>query len=209
MPYISQPNTKTESALPIMAGTLIDTVDGPRPVEALEVGDLVRTKDNGFQKIRWIAARTLDRAALDNASQLRPIRIKAGALGENKPERDLVVSPEHCILLDDWRCELLFGEDEMLAPARALLNDSTICTDHSAEDVTYYHFMFDQHEIVYSNGAETESFHPATGGVDALDEAKRTELFTLFPQLEHDLYAFGPQARAVLKSYEADVLLAM
>jgi hypothetical protein len=120
----------------------------------------------------------------------------------------LIVSPQHCVLLDDWRCELLFGEDEVLAPARALINDNSITVDHGCEEVTYYHFMFDRHEIVYSNGAETESFHPSTG-FDAVDADKRDELFKLFPQLETDAMTFGPHARATLQVYEAEVLMAM
>jgi hypothetical protein len=193
----------------MVTGTLIETDRGQKPVEELEVGDLVLTKDDGLQPVRWIASRTLDAAALAADPALRPIRIRAGALGEARPARDLVVSPQHCLLIDDWRCELLFGEDEVLAPARALLNDSTITVEHGVEAVTYYHFMFDRHQIVYSNGAETESFHPASAGTEALDEAKREELYKLYPELEHDAGAYGPQARATLKPYEAEVLLAM
>ncbi len=208
MPYISHSDAGPRS-LPMVTGTLIETDRGQKPVEELEVGDMVLTKDDGLQPVRWIASRTLDAAALAADPALRPIRIRAGALGEARPARDLVVSPQHCLLIDDWRCELLFGEDEVLAPARALLNDKTITIEHGAEEVTYYHFMFDRHQIVYSNGAETESFHPASAGIEALDEAKRDELFKLYPELEHDADAYGPQARATLKPYEAEVLLAM
>lgn len=211
MPHISQ----TEAmSLPIPAGTLIEVRGGFKPVEDLEIGDMVRTKDNGHQPVRWVAARKLDAAALAADPSLRPIRIRAGALGqthtgEAKPARDLVVSPQHCVLIDDWRCELLFGEEEVLAPARSLLNDHSITVDHAALDVTYHHFMFDRHEIVYSNGAETESYHPGAGGFQALDSAKRDELFRIFPQLEQDSRSYGPQARATLKSHEAEVLMSM
>lgn len=198
-----------QDALPIMAGTLIDVENGRKPVEDLEVGDLVHTKDNGLQPVRWIAARRLDAAAMKADPSLRPIRIRAGALGAAKPAADLVVSPQHCLLLDDWRCQLLFGEDEVLAPAQALLNDSTITVDHAARDVTYYHFMFDRHEIVYSNGAETESFHPGQARLGKLDAAKRAELFKLFPDLAADMASYGPQARATLKPYEAELLITM
>ena len=153
------------------------------------------------------SAGSLNASSFKADPSLRPIRIQAGALGEQKPERDLVVSQNHCVLISDWRCELLFGEDEVLAPAKALLNDSTITIDHTCEDVTYYHFIFDQHEIVYSNNVETESFHPAAG-LDMVDDAKREELFKIFPQLEDDIDAFGPQARASLTSQEVEVLMA-
>lgn len=208
MPYSPQ-SDRVQAALPLMEGTLIDVDGGQKRVEDLRVGDMVRTKDSGLRPVRWIASRRLDRAALAADPGLRPIRIRAGALGQAKPARDLVVSPQHCVLLSDWRCELLFGEDEVLAPARALLNDGTVTVDHGATEVTYYHFMFDRHEIVYSNGAETESFHPAAAGVAALDQAKRDELYKLFPELEFDADAYGPQARSTLRPYEAEVLMAM
>ena len=189
-------------------GTMIAVMDGEKPVEDLQIGDLVRTKDNGYQPVRWVASRVLGLSALNADPSLRPIRIQANALGAQKPGRDLIVSQQHCVLIDDWRCELLFGEDEILAPAKALLNDATITIDRTSEEVTYYHFMFDGHEIVYSNGVETESFHPAFGGFDALDADKRAEMLKLFPQLENDMDAFGPRARGTLRNHEVDVLMA-
>ena len=190
-------------------GTVIDVKGGRKPVEDLEVGDLVRTKDNGYQPIRWIASRTLNRADFAADPALRPIRIKAGALAEMKPARDLLVSPQHCVLLDDWRCELLFGEDEVLVPAQSLLNDSTITIDHDSDEVTYFHFLFDAHQIVYSNGAETESCHPASISIEDLGDAKCRELFAIFPQLQADIHAFGPHARPMLQPYEAEVMMAI
>ena len=181
---------------------------GEKPVEDLQVGDLVRTKDNAYQPIRWIASRVLDLSALNADPSLRPIRIQANALGAQKPKRDLIVSQQHCVLIDDWRCEILFGEDEVLAPAKALLNDATITIDRTSDEVTYYHFMFDGHEIVYSNGVETESFHPAYGGADALGADQRAEMLKLFPQLANDMGAFGPKARGTLRTHEVDVLMA-
>ncbi|MDJ0627861.1 MAG: Hint domain-containing protein [Rhodobacter sp.] len=206
MPHTSQPPYLGQSHA---SGTVIDVKGGRKPVEDLQVGDLVRTKDNGHQPVRWIAARTLTRSTLQADPSLRPIRIRAGALGERKPARDLVVSPQHCVLLDDWRCELLFGEDEMLAPAQTLVNDDSITVDHDADRVTYYHFMFDRHEIVYSNGAETESFHPGAAGIDDVTDAKREELFRLYPELAVDTGRYGPQARAALKDFEVEVLMAI
>ena len=190
-------------------GTVIDVQGGKKLVEDLEVGDMVRTKDNGYQPIRWIASRALTAADFAIDPALRPIRIKTGALGEAKPAQDLLVSPQHCVLLDDWRCELLFGEDEVLVPAQSLLNDHSILIDHDSEEVTYYHFLFDTHQIVYSNGAETESFHPASIKIEELGSAKCAELFKIFPALESDIYAFGAHARPTLKAYEAEVLMAM
>jgi len=188
-------------------GTMIEVQGGVKAVEDLQVGDLVRTKDSGFQPVRWIASRTLNASDFNADAALRPIRIKAGAFGKAKPSNDLRVSQQHCLLLDDWRCELLFGEDEILAPAMALLNDDTITVDRSDADMTYYHFMFDRHEIVYSNGVESESFHPAFAGVSALDEHKRDELFKLYPELAVNADSYGETARTTLTEHEIDVLM--
>lgn len=205
MPYLTDaPHHQHSHA----TGTLIELQDGLKPVEDLRVGDMVRTKDNGFQPVRWVASVTLTADDFTADPALRPIRIRAGALGPQKPVRDLVVSQQHCVLIDDWRAELLFGEDEVLAPAVALMNDSTVVIDRSGTTVTYYHFMFDQHEIVYSNGVETESFHPSANSIDGIDALKRAELFDLFPQLEVNAETFGPRARATLHGHEVDVLMA-
>ncbi|MCG6902178.1 MAG: Hint domain-containing protein [Rhodobacter sp.] len=205
MPYISPKTTPRHSHA---TGTMIRTAGGQKPVEALQPGDLVCTRDNGLQPVRWIASRRLDAGAFAADASLRPVRIRANALGENRPVRDLVVSQQHCLLIDDWRCQLLFGEDEVLAPAIALLNDSSVTIDRSDQPVTYYHFMFDRHEIVYSNGVATESFHPDFAGIPAMDRAKSAELFRLFPQLKTDPGAYGPKARATLHAHEVEVLMA-
>ena len=123
------------------------------------------------------------------------------------PERDLLVSPQHRMLVSDWRCEALFGETEMLVPAKALVNDSTVTVEYDADEVVYYHFMFAQHEIVYANGVESESFHPGELGLSTLDMAARDELFRIFPQLDGNVDAFGAPARPVLKNFEAKAMM--
>lgn len=187
-------------------GTLIDTQDGPKPVEDITVGDRVKTKDNGFQTVKWHANRVLSKSDLELQPQLRPIRIRAGALGDNLPAQDLVVSPQHRMLMSSPECELLTGENEALVPAKAMLNDHSITLDHNAEGVEYFHFMCDRHEVVYANGAESESFHPGDFGMSAIDAVAREELFMIFPQLDRDLDSYGATARLTLKVYEAKLL---
>ena len=85
-----------------VAGTLIETAKGARPIEELEEGDLIYTIDHGMQAIRWIGSRIV------NASdKLAPVMIKAGALSNAE---DLLVSPNHRILLSGWQSELMFGK---------------------------------------------------------------------------------------------------
>ncbi|EET49147.1 Hint domain-containing protein [Thalassobium sp. R2A62] len=179
-------------------GTLIKTDQGERPIEELAAGDTVLTMDHGYQPIRWIGSSK--RAA---TGDLAPILIRKGALGN---DRDLRVSPQHRMLLQGWQAELLFGELEVLATAKSLLNDQTILRDEGGE-VEYFHMLFDTHEIIYAEGCRSESFHPGQQGWTALDQATRDEILTLFPQLaDGNFNDYGPAARMSLKHKEGKLL---
>ncbi|MEO1312336.1 MAG: Hint domain-containing protein [Pseudomonadota bacterium] len=165
-------------------GTRVLTEAGLQRVEDLEIGDLVITKDHGAQEVRWIGARALTAAQMRASVQHRPVRISAGALGHGLPERDLLVSPNHRMLLSGWKAEALFGVPAALVAAKDLVNDHSIRVDAAADGVTYVHVLFDRHEIIFAEGAETESFHPHADGLTAVDAAARAELLALFPELE-------------------------
>ena len=179
------------------AGTRIATLDGEVAVEDLQPGDQVLTMDHGYQPLRWIGS-TRVRAA----GNLAPILFRAGALNNT---RDLMVSPQHRMLLSGSYAHLAFGENEVLAAAKHLVNDHNVLRREGGE-VDYYHILFDAHEIVFAEGCPSESFHPGQAGLDALDEAAREELFELFPQLAGgDFDTFGDTARLVLKGHEARI----
>ena len=78
-------------------GVLIDTPDGARAVEMLKPGDLVMTLDHGQQIVRW--TRSSDHALGEVEEEAKPVQIKAGALGRGHPAQDLIVSPQHRILV--------------------------------------------------------------------------------------------------------------
>ncbi|WP_176244075.1 Hint domain-containing protein [Pseudoruegeria aquimaris] len=165
-------------------GTHILTPDGPVPVETLSVGDRVVTRDHGVQKVRWIGSSPVEPEIMAIKPALKPIFFAAGSLGKGLPERDLRVSRQHRFLVRDWRAEMMFGEpDGVLTPAFTLCNDSTIRMDHGKERVVYYHVAFENHEVIYAEGVETESFFPNRKTIEALPEDMREELLTLFPQL--------------------------
>lgn len=178
------------------AGTMIETCDGPRSVETLGVGDMVPTLDHGDQPIRWIGHRTV--AA---TGTLAPIKFSAGALGNST---DLWVSPQHRMLVQDWRAELLFGDAEVLAPAKSLVNGDTI-TRAPGGEVRYVHLLFDRHELISAHGVYSESFHPGERVLDAMAADSRDELLTLFPELRD--HVFGPSARRSLMGFETALLL--
>lgn len=154
---------------------MIDTDLGEVAVQDLAPGMMVRTRDNGFQPIRWVGM---------TPAKDRAVRIKAGALGN---ARDLVVSPRHRMVLEGWQLEMLFQHDHALVTAQELVNDSTIVMDAMA-DVEYYHVMFDAHEIIFAEGAATESFHPDQASMGSMDAAAREEIFALFPELKDGTY---------------------
>jgi hypothetical protein len=189
----------------VARGTRVDTPRGPVKVEKLRPGDLVQTLDGPARPVRWIGSRVVTADELASDPSLRPIRIQAGALGEGAPRRDLVMSPQHRVLLDDWRAQLMFGEAQVLAPAKSLVNDGPIRVDHSLNEVEYFHIMFDDHEIIVTEGVATESFHPGQTAMQGLAEAVRNELIRLFPELAH-ADGCGPAARPVLKGWESRVL---
>ncbi len=182
-------------------GAWIDTPDGRTLVEELAVGDLVTTRDHGARLIRYIARRKLDLPALQAAPHLKPILIRRGALGDNVPDADMKVSPQHRMVIDDRRAEIMFGEPNVLAPALALVNDRMIRVAHGARSVEYIHILFDEHEIIFANGAATESLLPGPEVVDGLQQASQDELFEIFPELKGraDWQSVAP----VLKAHEA------
>ncbi len=165
------------------AETLIDTPKGMRQIETLQPGDLVHTIDSGAQPIRWIGRRWLPAAQLVLNPKLVPIRIKAGALAPSVPERDLVLSPQHRVLVRSVIAERMFGTKEVLLPARKLLDLPGVEQATDLAGVEYVHFLFDRHQLVRSEGAVTESLYTGPEALKAVGEEAREEIETLFPEI--------------------------
>lgn len=187
-------------------GTQIATPSGPRPVEELREGDRVQTRDDGACEIQWIGARRISGARLFVVPKLRPVRFCAGALGIEQPEKELLVSPEHRMLLRGRQVQALFNTPEVLVAARDLINGSTIITDSSVPEVSYIHLLLGAHQVLWANGVESESFHPASAAMSALDPQDRIRLNGVLPGLEHDPLSYGAYARRNLSSSEAAIL---
>lgn len=187
-------------------GSVIATTRGAVRAEDLVIGDQVITRDNGLQAIRWIGHKDIDGQTLLRTPGLKPVLISAGSLGNGLPERDLVVSPNHRVLLSGDAIIDGFGEHEVLASAKHLTGRDGI-DQVDALRVRYIHFMFDQHEVVLSDGTWTESFQPGAYSIQGIDEAQREELFTLFPELRsyEGMQSYQSARRAVLSS-EASLL---
>ncbi|CUH62682.1 Hemolysin IA [Thalassovita gelatinovora] len=186
--------------------SLIKTLRGEVPACEIRAGDLVLTRDDGFQPVNWAGSRQLGRTELLSNPTLRPVLIRKGALGDHIPDRDLIVSPQHRMLISDAKTELWFGNEEVFVPAIHLT-----CLDGveqlGTDAVTYVHFMFEQHQVVQGDGAWSESFQPGDLSLLSMDHAQRNEIVALFPAL-NDFSAdkIYPAARPTLSAKETTVL---
>ena len=178
-------------------GTMIRTPCGETRIEDLDVGDRVITRDHRRQRIRWHGVRTVEAEG-----DMAPIVLKTGAVGNR---RDLLVSPLHRILLTGMRAMVHCGAPEVLVAAKHLINDDTIYRCEGGE-VEYHHILFDEHEIIYANGAAAESLHPGKDNLDGFGAESREELLKIFPELRGDPMSYGPSARPSVRSFEARVL---
>jgi hypothetical protein len=188
-------------------GTLIATPQGERLVEDLLVGDRVITRDNGIQEIKWTGRRDLTGFDLARKPHFKPILIQQGALGNNLPEHDMLVSPNHRVLVANDKTTLYFEEREVLVAAKHLTGLDGV-DEVEANGVSYIHVMFEHHEVILSNGAWTESFQPGDYSLRGIGNAQRQEILELFPELEHaeGLRAYA-SARRSLKKHEAALLM--
>ncbi|MFV2052926.1 Hint domain-containing protein [Aliiroseovarius sp. YM-037] len=188
-------------------GTEILTSDGPKLVEALKVGDLLVTRDNGVKPIRWIASSVVSEERRRGNSSLEPIVIEADALGRNTPAKDLHVSPQHRILIEGGHVDLIVAESAVLASAKSLLNGKTI--RHSGDafpELEYWHIALDDHEVIFANGCPAESFHVGDVALTAMSAAQLDELESLFPGITTDSRTLSlPE----VKAYEGRVLSSM
>ena len=161
-------------------GTSFETPDGPRRIEHLRPGDLLITKDNGPQPIRWIWARHCPAEKMRGNPALAPIRIAKGALGSGLPRRDLTVSRHHRLMIFSKIAHRMYGRPEVLAPAKDLTAIKGINEAPITGGITYYHILMGTHEILFAEGAPAESLYLGTQTLHAIEPAARAELRLIF-----------------------------
>ena len=144
---------------------------------------------------------------LAKSPHFKPVLIRAGALGHGLPESDMMVSPQHRLLVNSSKALLYFEEREVLVAAKHLTDLEGVDV-FNATSVSYIHFMFEQHEVVLSNGAWTESFQPGAQVLNGMGNAQRNEILALFPEIkaEEGLGTYLA-ARRSLKKHEASLLV--
>ncbi|MDB4074004.1 Hint domain-containing protein [Ascidiaceihabitans sp.] len=200
-------NTVVQQGLTGFAtGTCLATTRGEVPVEDLRAGDKVFTRDNGMKRLAWVGKSIASHPDLIENSTHNPIHISKGALGDNMPTRDMVVSPNQRFLITSTLTNVLVGESEVLVAAKFLTNLAGVRRVVSSQ-VDYILVMFDHHEIVLANSAWAESFQPDELSLHQIGDVQRTEILMQFP----DLYTAQGQrgfrsARRSLKQGEASTL---
>ncbi|SMP19214.1 Hint domain-containing protein [Shimia sagamensis] len=151
-------------------GTMILTPQGERPIESLKPGDMVTTMDNGPQPIVWIGSTSLSGHQLSAQPKLQPIHINAGVLDVDRP---LLVSPQHGVLLP--------GSDILVRATHLHRFVKGTRVASGKQRVTYFHMMFERHQIVFSNGCPSESLYPGPMALQAMNAEARAEIDVLFP----------------------------
>ena len=172
------------------AGTLITLPGGvPAMIENLSPGDLILTRDNGPQPVRWIG-----KATLRAAGSFAPVVISAGTLGNSG---DLMVSPHHRIFLYQRGVRRLGGLSEVLVQAKHLVDGDRVWRREGGF-VDYYSLVFDRHEIIFAEGIPAESLMVNEDTVRLLPDDLADELRDRFPGLRQSQHYATEASRAAL-----------
>ncbi|WP_228850123.1 Hint domain-containing protein [Halocynthiibacter styelae] len=157
--------------------TRIRTPDGEVAIQDLAVDDIVNTSGS-TAKLRWIDHRKVTQAELLDDPKLRPVRIMAGALGNNRSVRDLLVSRQHRMLVSSKITQRMFNQDSVLVAAIKLTGLPGIFVDDCVEEVEYIHLLFDKHEVIFAESAPSESLYTGTEALKSIAPEARDEIFT-------------------------------
>ena len=179
------------------AGTRIATGHGEVAVEALSIGDCVRTvPGNRCEPVIWTGHRRIDCGRHPEPSRVRPVRISAGAFGAGLPRRDLLLSPDHAVFVDG-----------VLIPVKHLINRRTI-RQVAVRAVTYFHVELRRHAVILAEGLPAESYLD-TGNRSSFAHGDVTRLFADFGSHAQDVASIREAnacAPFVVQGAELDVI---
>lgn len=185
----------------LLADALVATPDGPVPADRLRPGDMVCTRDDGPQPLRWAGLLRLSGAQMRRNPGLRPVRIGAGALGRGVPVEDLRLSPDQPVLLSAPRAGGLFAAPEVLARAADLVDGRAIRFEDAPSGAVYVQLLLARHQILTAGGLDVASYHPA-------DAEPAPPVTSDTPARPPDPTAYGSRARRCLSPGEAALLAA-
>lgn len=180
---------------------LIRTPCGDRRAEMVRPGDLIVTRNDGLKPVRMVWKRTLTQSDMDAKTGRAPVRLKPRAIGPMMPRRDLLVAPDHRILVPGYR---LAGEDDrqscLVAAAEFAQASDEVYVDRNTCGVDLYTFIFDSHQVFTASGLPVESFLPSQATIPALAGQLRNDLMSLFPRLSNDPDAYPAANFRVLQA---------
>lgn len=165
-------------------GTRIRTERGEVAVEDLAPGDMIETLDHGPQPLRWIGARRYSAGEVAAHASLTPVCVRAGAIAEGSPANDLVLSPQHRMLVSSKLVDRMTGHQDALIAVKKLVGiDGIAFGEHGAEGIEYFHLLMDRHELIWAEGALAETLYTGDQALRALSPEALDEVTTLFPHI--------------------------
>lgn len=174
---INGPITSGDATLCLTEACGVRTSTGVMRADALAVGTLVWTLDHGYQPIRWIGTSNLSVRDFELHPNKKPVRFAAHALGPNVPSRDVILSPQHRVLVRAPEAQEVLGHAEVLSAAKKLRDFEDIDVVETPEPMTYIHLLFDKHEILDVDGAFVESLLMGPYAATALGEGAYKDAF--------------------------------
>lgn len=204
-------NWETTEATPMVcftAGTQILTKDGEVAIEDIKAGDLVKTRDNGFQPVKWIGGRVLTNNGQPLDERFCPIHFSAGSLGHNLPRRDLSVSRQHRMLLKHEAALQVTGQQEALVAAVRLTSLPGVSLQRDTRVVEYLHILFENHELVYAEGSVSESLLLGEQALAMLGAEALREVKEIFPEVLESTFSARPAIPLHSGKVQKEVVLA-
>jgi hypothetical protein len=195
------PTPNTPNIACFLKGTTILTENGAVLVENLEPGSRVLTKDSGYAKLLGIGRFSPSAFEVRRNPSLVPIVFPKGCIDN---DRDLLMSASHRVLIEDTKAELLFGNAEVLTSARSFVGYRGVHVACAQIPLTYFHLLFEHHEIIRADSAWTESLFLADLGLRIVNQ---TDSWNFLGGLQLTAIRHARTARLVLKRYEATLLL--
>ncbi|RXV58875.1 hypothetical protein C6W92_16065 [Roseovarius sp. A46] len=178
-----------------VAGSLIATPWGERRVETLKVGDIVLTASGEEVELKWVASSHFSYAQMMAAPSLRPICIPRGLFGNRMPHEDLWVSPQHRIVVRGWKAQLYLGAEAAFVAAKHLTGEPGRPGARWFKGVEYFHLLFANHQVLVSNGLESESFFPGEEAMKSVGPDARQALDAL--RRKDPMFWFGMKQTAL------------
>lgn len=189
-----------------LAGTQIETPDGPKQVENLSTGELVLTASGAAKPIQWIGRNMVTSSVMKGKPHLRPIIIGPNALGPGAPNCAVAVSPQHRIAVSSSLCQVHFNSANVLASAKSLIDGEKIYQDERASDATYYHILLDDHELVLTSGLWAETLFIGDTTLEMLPRWTLGKLRELYEGRTGKHFTEVQTILPVLKGYEVDAV---